>query len=77
MVLVAAELAVPIVAERTGSTPWHPHHITERYGLFTLIVMGEARALRFATEHDLPCLLRVRAGGEVRTRLSPRLESWA
>ncbi|HEX7800599.1 MAG TPA: FAD:protein FMN transferase [Asticcacaulis sp.] len=42
-----------------------------------LIVMGEARALRFATEHDLPCLLRVRAGGEVRTRLSPRLESWA
>jgi thiamine biosynthesis lipoprotein len=42
-----------------------------------LIVMGEAYALQFATEHDLPCLLRVRAGGEVRTRLSPRLESWA
>ena len=42
VVLVAAELAVPIVAERTGSTPWHPHHITERYGLFTLIVLGES-----------------------------------
>ncbi|MFE6764080.1 low temperature requirement protein A [Streptomyces sp. NPDC057689] len=41
-VLVAAELAVPIVAERTGSTPWHPHHITERYGLFTLILLGES-----------------------------------
>jgi low temperature requirement protein LtrA len=42
VVLIAAELAVPIVAERTGSTPWHPHHITERYGLFTLIVLGES-----------------------------------
>ncbi|GAA5150626.1 low temperature requirement protein A [Microbacterium pseudoresistens] len=42
VVLVAAELAVPIVAERTGTTPWHPHHITERYGLFTLIVLGES-----------------------------------
>lgn len=41
-VLIAAELAVPVVAERTGSTPWHPHHITERYGLFTLIVLGES-----------------------------------
>ena len=42
VVLVAAELAVPVVAERTGATPWHPHHITERYGLFTLIVLGES-----------------------------------
>jgi len=41
-VLIAAELAVPIVAERTGSTPWHPHHITERYGLFALILLGES-----------------------------------
>ncbi|MFI5615439.1 low temperature requirement protein A [Amycolatopsis sp. NPDC051903] len=42
IVLIAAELVVPIVAERTGTTPWHPHHITERYGLFTLIVLGES-----------------------------------
>lgn len=41
-VLVLAELAVPIVAERQGRTPWHPHHITERYGLFTLILLGES-----------------------------------
>lgn len=41
-VLIVAEVAVPIVAERTGGTPWHPHHITERYGLFTLIVLGES-----------------------------------
>ncbi|WP_185759179.1 low temperature requirement protein A [Kribbella jejuensis] len=42
VVFVIAELAVPIVAERRGVTPWHPHHITERYGLFTLILLGES-----------------------------------
>ncbi|WGW11106.1 low temperature requirement protein A [Saxibacter everestensis] len=42
ILLIAAELAVPIVAERRGLTPWHPHHITERYGLFTLILLGES-----------------------------------
>lgn len=42
VVLVVAELAVPIIAERTATTPWHPHHITERYGLFTLILLGES-----------------------------------
>ncbi|MCX2964904.1 low temperature requirement protein A [Gordonia aquimaris] len=41
-VLVVAELAVPVIAERRGNTPWHPHHITERYGLFTLILLGES-----------------------------------
>jgi low temperature requirement protein LtrA len=29
------------VAERSGTTHWHPQHIAERYGLFTLIVLGE------------------------------------
>ena len=42
LVLVAAELAVPLWAERAASTPWHPRHIAERYGLFTLIVLGES-----------------------------------
>ncbi|MFI2104438.1 low temperature requirement protein A [Isoptericola sp. NPDC019693] len=42
VVLAAAELAVPVVAETRGRTPWHPHHITERYGLFTLILLGES-----------------------------------
>lgn len=42
LVLVAAELTVPVVAERRGRTPWHARHITERYGLFTLILMGES-----------------------------------
>jgi low temperature requirement protein LtrA len=37
----ALELAVPAVAERKGNTPWHRHHIMERYGLLTIIVLGE------------------------------------
>jgi low temperature requirement protein LtrA len=41
-VLAVAELAVPIWAERAAPTTWHPHHIAERYGLFTLIVLGES-----------------------------------
>lgn len=41
IVLVAAELLIPLVAERNQQTPWHPHHIVERYGLFTIIVLGE------------------------------------
>jgi len=33
---------VPLWAERASPTPWHPQHITERYGLLTLIVLGES-----------------------------------
>jgi low temperature requirement protein LtrA len=40
--LVVLELAVPPWAERTRSTSWHPHHIAERYGLFTIILLGES-----------------------------------
>jgi low temperature requirement protein LtrA len=35
------ELIVPAWAERAGRTSWHTGHITERYGLFTIIVLGE------------------------------------
>ncbi|MER7498850.1 low temperature requirement protein A [Nonomuraea pusilla] len=42
LVMVLAELAVPVWAERFWSTTWHPHHIAERYGLFTIIVLGES-----------------------------------
>jgi len=41
-VLVAAEISVPIWAESRRRTPSNPHHITERYGLFTLILLGES-----------------------------------
>ena len=36
---------VPTWAERQSGPSWHPHHISERYGLFTLIVLGEAVAV--------------------------------
>lgn len=40
--LALAEIAVPALAERRGPhTPWHPEHVTERFGLFTIIVLGE------------------------------------
>ena len=44
IVLVLCEIAVPVVAESAGRarTPWHPEHITERYGCFTLILLGES-----------------------------------
>jgi low temperature requirement protein LtrA len=41
LVLVGLELAAPLWAERGFGTTWHPHHIAERYGLFTIIVLGE------------------------------------
>ncbi len=40
--LVVLELLVPIWAEQAGPTTWHPHHIAERYGLLTIIVLGES-----------------------------------
>lgn len=40
--LVVAELLVPVWAERAALTSWHPGHIAERYGLFTIIVLGES-----------------------------------
>ncbi|MCI0687136.1 MAG: low temperature requirement protein A [Sporichthyaceae bacterium] len=41
LLMIVAELLVPLWAERAGRTSWHPEHIAERYGLFTLIVLGE------------------------------------
>jgi low temperature requirement protein LtrA len=46
-ILGVGEMLVPSFAERAapgGGTPWHPGHIAERYGLFTLIVLGECIA---------------------------------
>ena len=39
--LFAIELAGPFLAERKAHTPWHPHHIAERYGLLVIITLGE------------------------------------
>lgn len=41
-VLLLVELVGPYLAEtRHGGTPWHAHHIAERYGLLTIIALGE------------------------------------
>ena len=48
-VLVLGELGTPFVAEKLGSrgtdhqtaSPWHRHHVAERYELLTIIVLGE------------------------------------
>ncbi|MEU6463387.1 low temperature requirement protein A [Streptomyces sp. NPDC046976] len=44
LVMAIAEMCVPLFAERDYETSWHPHHIAERYGLFTIIVLGETIA---------------------------------
>ena len=69
-ILVAADFAVPFYAEQAGATPWHPHHIAERYGLFFIIVLGEtvlsvALALQVAIDkaHPPAALAAVIAGG--------------
>lgn len=42
-VMMAAELSIPWLVELFGghSTPWHAHHIAERYGLLVIIALGE------------------------------------
>ncbi|MCP9969575.1 low temperature requirement protein A [Actinomadura madurae] len=57
-VLAACDLSVPLIAERPGMTTWHPHHIAERYGLFTIILLGESvlaatNAVQDAVEHGV------------------------
>jgi low temperature requirement protein LtrA len=39
--LFAVEMVGPFIAERKRSTPWHAHHIAERYGLLVIITLGE------------------------------------
>ncbi|MFF4644754.1 low temperature requirement protein A [Streptomyces sp. NPDC001389] len=70
LVLVAAELMVPVWAEHGHQTPWHARHIAERYGLFTIIVLGETIAASTVAvksaidEHEaLGELLPIAAGG--------------
>jgi low temperature requirement protein LtrA len=41
-ILVPAELVVPVWAEAASPTTWHRAHISERYGLFMIIVLGES-----------------------------------
>lgn len=70
VILAAADFAVPVRAEKAGATPWHPHHIAERFGLFFIIVLGEtvlsvALTLQVAIDkaHPPMALAAVVAGG--------------
>jgi low temperature requirement protein LtrA len=70
IVMIVAELSVPVWAQAAGMTPWHPHHIAERYELFTLIVLGESVAAAtaavrgaFDRQHDAGALYALAAGG--------------
>ncbi|MFF3645919.1 low temperature requirement protein A [Streptomyces sp. NPDC002564] len=70
LAMAVAEMCVPVIAERAYTTAWHPHHISERYGLFTIIVLGESLAAATVAvksgieEHDaLDELLPLAAGG--------------
>ncbi|MFD0070639.1 low temperature requirement protein A, partial [Streptomyces sp. NPDC127574] len=70
LVVAIAELCVPLFAEKDHPTSWHPHHISERFGLFTIIVLGETIAAATVAvksavdEHDaLGELLPIAAGG--------------
>jgi len=41
-VMTLVEMSGPWLAEkRMGGTPWHSHHIAERYGLLVIIALGE------------------------------------
>jgi low temperature requirement protein LtrA len=39
--LAGAEMLGPRLAEGRGGTPWHAHHIAERYSLLAIIALGE------------------------------------
>ncbi|MFI1025294.1 low temperature requirement protein A [Streptomyces olivaceus] len=70
LAMVVLELCVPAFAEREHQSSWHAHHISERYGLLTIIVLGETVAAATVAvksgidEHDaLGELIPVAAGG--------------
>jgi low temperature requirement protein LtrA len=53
--LFAVELLVPVWAGGGHGAPWHPEHVVERYGLLTIIVLGEsvlAGAVAFSSVAD-------------------------
>jgi low temperature requirement protein LtrA len=46
LVLLTIEILGPVAAEHRGKrrgspTPWHPHHLVERFALLTIIALGE------------------------------------
>ncbi len=60
--LLVLELGGPKLAERKAPTPWHPHHIAERYGLMVIITLGE---VILGTVFALNALVHGKAGWSV------------
>ncbi|HEX6342412.1 low temperature requirement protein A [Umezawaea sp.] len=72
VVLAVCEMLVPAIAERAAGTTFHVGHIVERYGLFTLIVLGESilaasNAIRAGLDAgtDVPALVSLAFAGLV------------
>ncbi|QPP06086.1 low temperature requirement protein A [Streptomyces bathyalis] len=52
--LGALELLLPVLTQGSaGGTPWHPHHVAERYGLFAIITLGEGVVGTVASSGEL------------------------
>jgi low temperature requirement protein LtrA len=64
LVLAVLEMFVPWWAERRGPTSWHPHHIAERYALFTIILLGESV---FASTNAVADVIDLIAGPQLMT----------
>ncbi|MCS0604797.1 low temperature requirement protein A [Streptomyces sp. LP11] len=48
------ELLLPVLSQGgAGGTPWHPHHVAERYSLFAIITLGEGVVGTVASSGDL------------------------
>ncbi|MFW6690621.1 low temperature requirement protein A [Streptomyces sp. MAR4 CNX-425] len=53
-VFAVLELLLPVLTQGgAGGTPWHPHHVAERYGLFAIITLGEGVVGTVASSGDL------------------------
>ncbi|MFJ3641229.1 low temperature requirement protein A [Streptomyces sp. NPDC090108] len=54
VVIGTLELLLPMLTQGgADSTPWHPHHVAERYSLFAIIVLGESVVGTAASSGDL------------------------
>ncbi|MDI3387593.1 low temperature requirement protein A [Streptomyces sp. B-S-A8] len=54
ILLGALELLLPVLSQgRAGGTPWHPHHVAERYALFAIITLGEGVVGTVASSGEL------------------------
>ena len=76
--LYAIELVGPYIAERDSSgTPWHAHHIAERYSLIVIIALGECLVGTVAALRSSSMRRAGRGGGGCRCgRYRYRVHMW-